>query len=338
VATVIPQKDYVRFLLTGERCTDASDAAGTALFDQAEGTWDCELSRLAGVDLSALPEIRLPLASGGVVTVSGARRTGLRRGTPVIVGATDTAAELISLGLVAEGWLAKIASTGTVVAVDGAPRPDPLVMTYPHVTADVWYQVAATNFAAQSRTWAARILGLDATTASGAAAFDRLASRAPAGSHGLLFLPFLAGERTPYWDSELRAAFVGLTAAHSRADLARAVLEGVAFSIRACRAALGDTRGQLTLSGGGVRSSLWRRILVSALGERARLVAPQGPALGAALLALAASYDRPLKPPPGRRVTSVAPNAAWCASYDRLYRIYQDAAAAMTSISHRLQR
>jgi xylulokinase len=340
IACVLPQKDYVRYALTGTAATDPSDAAGTALYDPRRGRWADELLALVDLRSSQLPPIMPALEVAGHVSRSGARRTGLRAGVPVFVGATDTAVELLSLGLRHTGTMIKIASTGTVVRVESTARPDRLLMTYPHAVADHWYRVAATNFAAQARAWTARLLGIDVSSPAGVAAFDRLARRAPAGSHELLFLPFLAGERTPYWDSQLRGAFLGLAARHGPAELARATLEGVAFSLRACRDAVGtdETKAAAFLSGGGLQSQLWRKILVSALGAAATLSTPHGPGVGAAQLARSALKAQGAPPPPaGRRNLVVNPDADWATTYDQLFPLYREAAAAITGISHRLE-
>jgi xylulokinase len=339
LSLVLPQKDFVRYAMTGSVATDPTDAAGTALYDARAGHWVEELLQAAGVSRSQMPPIVSPRDIGGHVTASWARATGLRQGIPLLVGATDTALELLSVGMRDAGSLVKIASTGTVVDVTASARPHRLLMTYPHVVEGRWYSVAATSFAASARAWIADILGLEVSSPKGVAAFDRLASQAVPGSKGLLFLPFLAGERTPYWDPRLRGGFIGLTAAHGRAEIARSVLEGVAFALRACAEVTGLVRTECCLTGGGLESRLWRKILVSILGFTGTAITPHGPGYGAALLSRSAQR-RELEPPPVivRRTIAVLPDDDWAVAYDRLFPTYNDAAMSITPLSHSLDR
>jgi xylulokinase len=171
---------------------------------------------------------------------------------------------------------------------------------------------------------------------------NRRASRVPAGAEGVLFLPFLEGERTPYWDAHLRAAFLGVSSSHRREHLARAVLEGVALALRDCRDVMVDAGFRVEqpfLAGGGVSSKLWRDILVSALGHPGVLADPQGPAVGAAMLAAvpgATIADQIRQRLPVPRTTTVEPVADWIHTYDSLHQTYRLAAEAITDVSHRL--
>jgi xylulokinase len=171
---------------------------------------------------------------------------------------------------------------------------------------------------------------------------NRRASRVSAGSEGVLFLPFLEGERTPYWDAQLRGAFLGLSSAHRREHLARAVLEGVAMALRDCRDVM--ERAGLPvqapyLAGGGTSSRLWRTILVSALGQPGAVAEPQGPAVGAAIMAFASgatTASQILQRVPAPRTRTVEPVPEWVTTYDALHHTYRLAAEAVTSVSHRL--
>jgi xylulokinase len=346
IRLVLVQKDFVRYRMTGTSATDPSDAAGTAMMDQRSLSWDDDLVAEAGIAPEALPPIESAFAVGGGLTAGWARETGLRRGTPVAIGGTDTVAELISLDAVAPGdSLVKIASTGTVVAVAEVPRPHRLLLTYPHGLPGLWYTCAATNTAAAAFTWL-RQLAFDAVPdrPDGYARITRVAARAPAGSAGLIFLPFLDGERCPFWDSQLRGAFLGLSAAHGAHHLARSVLEGVAYSLRSCRDLMHETGHEVRspyLTGGGVASSLWRSILASALAQKGRLADPQGPGVGAALIAAAATrggWDDPDRLKLHRSVRSVPAREEWVETYDSAYAIYADAAERLTPVSHELAR
>jgi xylulokinase len=338
-------KDYATFLLTGRPSTDPSDAAGTAMYDQRRGVWDEDVCRQAGLDSVRLPPIHRATDIAGGLTAEWASLTGIAAGTPVIVGATDTAAELYSLGLITPGTgLVKIASTGTVVAVLGEPRPDPRILTYPHVSDGLWYTLTATNTAAVAFSWLRETVFASAqgTPAATYAEMDAVASTVPAGSAGLMFLPFLDGERSPYWDPNLRASFLGISGAHGRAHLSRAVLEGVCFSLRDCRdllAGLGIEVPEPIFTGGGVESELWRTILASVLGVSGRTASPQGPAIGSAYLAAAAvgGSDATLEiPRPAPLMAPVELRPDWRATYDWAYAVYLEAARRVTRLSHQL--
>jgi xylulokinase len=338
-------KDYVTFLLTGEAVTDPSDAAGTAMYDQRSAAWAEDLCRDAGLDAAHLPPIRRATDVAGGLTQEWSSITGIPAGTPVIVGATDTAAELYSLDLVTPGTgLVKIASTGTVVAVLEEPRPDPRTLTYPHVSPGLWYTLAATNTAAVAFSWLRETVfaAPQGTPAATYAEMDAVASAVPAGAEGVLFLPFLDGERSPYWDPHLRASFLGLSGAHRRPHLSRAVLEGVCFSLRDCRdllRGLGVEVSRPILTGGGVESELWRTILASVLGVVGNTASPQGPAIGSAYLAAAAvggSVPDRAVPSPKPTLAPVEPRLDWQATYDCLYPVYLEATRRVAGLSHDL--
>ena len=341
---VLISKDWIRSELTGVDVTDPSDAAGTAMFDLWAGTWSVDLVEAAGVSLDVLPPIHPATAVGGALSPGWGRRLGLRSGIPVAVGATDTAAELVSVGAVEVGdAIIKIASTGTVVVVTNEPRPDPRLLTYPHAVPGRFYGLAATSTAATSDVWLrSALLGTGAGDPElGRDEARRLAARVPPGSDGLLFLPYLEGERSPRWDAELRGAFLGLSSSHTRAHLCRAVLEGVAMSLRDCRDAMADAGLELNepiLAGGGLRSPLWQRIVVDVLDQPSRHMTTQGPSIGAAMIAGSAVGLEVAAGSSGgrRRGRRVLPDPDRARTYDGLYRIYGDAAQALTDISHEL--
>jgi xylulokinase len=341
IAHVLITKDFVRHQLTGDVATDPSDAAGTAMYDQRGGTWIEETCREAGLRPAQMPPILSARSSLRGLSDTWAKRTGIAAGTPVCVGCTDTAAELISLGADSPGQsMIKIASTGTVVAVLAEPRPDRRTMTYPHVAEGRWFTLAATNSAATAYKWLRETMfgGSAQIESATYAEMDRVASEVAAGSAGVLFLPYLTGERSPYWDSDLRAAFLGVSAAHRREHFVRAVLEGVAFSLRDCREILSEL-GVLVedpyFIGGGLGSQLWASILASVLHVRGSLVDRSGPAVGAAVIA-ASGVGTILSVP--KKITIVEPNPAWGAVYDRMHGLYRQAAHDLTAISHQLAR
>jgi xylulokinase len=313
------------------------------MFDQRARAWIEPLCRDAGLTVDQLPPIQCATDVAGGLSTEGARLLGLRVGTPVSVGATDTAAELTSVGANQPGSaLVKIASSGVVVAVSDEPQPNRRVLTYPHPVSGLWYTVAATSTAATAYRWLRDTVFTPAgeRRASSYAKMDALASGVPAGAGGVLFLPFLEGERSPYWDRDLRAAFLGVSSAHGLAHLCRAVMEGVALSLRTCRdllAGIGLPTHNPYLGGGGVGSPLWRQILVSALGEPAYVATPQGPAVGAAILAAAAVGEVPF-PSGSTSLETVSPEPDWRATYERLYATYGVAVDALSDVSHNLVR
>jgi xylulokinase len=238
----------------------------------------------------------------------------------------------------------KIASTGTIVGVSARPTVDRKLLTYPHPVPGQWYTLAATNTATVAYQWLRETV-FAAPAGPPTVTYEDInerASRVAAGAEGVLFLPFLEGERTPYWDPHLRGAFLGVSSAHGRDHLARAVLEGVALALRGCRdvmEAAGLPIRRPFLAGGGTSSVLWRRILVSALGQVGQVAEPQGPAVGAAILARAAGATTAreiVQRLPPRRSTTVDPDVAWTSTYDGLYRVYGRAAEAITDVSHEL--
>jgi xylulokinase len=341
VRWVLPGKDFIRFRMTGDVATDRSDAAGTAMYDQRADCWIAEAIDATALSADVLPPVVGATELGGGLSEAWSRRTGVPQGTPVAVGATDTAAELVALGASEPRTsLVKIASTGTVVAVSSEPRPDPRVLTYPHPLGNLWYTVAATNTAATAYTWLRGAL-FEADAARPAQLYEVMnlvASEVEPGAGGVLFLPFLEGERSPFWDPYVRAAFLGLSSWHSRPHLCRSVLEGVALSLRSCRDLLAElglqTRGP-RLAGGGTASEVWVEILLSTLGEEGVLVEPQGPALGAAMLggiAVGALGDA-LAP---RSTRTMPPRADWLEAYDRLYDTYRRACELVRPISRDL--
>ena len=302
VRTVLLPKDYVRWRLTGERATDAADASGTLLFDVAGRRWSSELIGQVGIDAASLPAVHEGSAVTGRLVRAGAEATGLAAGTPVVAGGGDQAAGAVGMGIVSPGTVsATIGTSGVVFAATDRPARDPRgrVHTFCHAAPDRWHVMGVTQGAGLSLRWLRDTLGPG--PGSGAEAggpdapgdpYDRLcaeAAEAPPGADGVLWAPYLMGERTPHLDPEARAALVGLSAAHGRAHVIRAVLEGVAFSLRDSLTILdemGVPATRIRLGGGGARSRLWRQIQADAYRQPVDvLAAEEGAAYGAALLA-----------------------------------------------------
>ncbi len=265
----LTSKDYLLFLLTGERAADPSSAAATLLFDLQRNEWDPELAGLAGLSPAALPAIRPALAVGGRVSPAAAGEFGLPVGTPVQTGMLDSAAELLGAGALAPGdGLVRLGTAGGVMLVGDKAECAGEVLTYPHPLTGLHYRQAATNCCALSLRWLKSCLGDETGTEPSFAQLDELAAAAPAGADGLFFHPYLQGERAPYWEPFLRGSFCGLTLSHGRPALVRAVLEGTAYSLRDClRVLSSDLPARLALVGGGVKSRVWPQILANILGR-----------------------------------------------------------------------
>ena len=293
VRAVMLPKDYVRFRLTGERATDMADASGTLLLDVAHRRWSREMLQAAEIDEKSLPSLYESTDVSGKASSQGAAETGLRVGTPVVAGAGDQAAGATGMGIVATGTVsATIGTSGVVFAATDRPALDPRgrVHTFCHAIPGRWHVMGVTQAAGLSLRW---FRDTFATDSSGAReSYDRLtaeAAKISPGSDGLLWTPYLMGERTPHLDSNARGALVGLTASHTRAHVVRAILEGVAFSLRDTFTLFREMNVPVTsirLGGGGARSPLWRQIQADVYGHAVEIVeAEEGAAYGAALLA-----------------------------------------------------
>jgi xylulokinase len=323
-------KDYIRYKLTGEYASEVSDASGTAVFDVVNRRWSFEMMDALGLDRSLLPECRESIEVSGRITKDVAALTGLAAGTPVVGGGGDQASSAIGNGVVAPGIVSCTLGTSGVVfahmeqvAYDPAGR----VHTFCHAVPGKWHVMGVTQGAGLSLQWLRNQLApgtdYDALTAE--------AAQAPAGSQGLFWLPYLMGERTPHLDATARGGWIGLTAKHTRADLIRAVIEGVSYSQRDCLdivEGLGVPVESVRASGGGAKSAFWRQLLASVLDRRVvTLETQEGSAYGAALLALAGSGDggsvEDVCRVAIRETDSVSPNTADAAVYRNGHRIYQ---------------
>jgi xylulokinase len=289
VAHVLLPKDYVRWRLTGEYALDKADGAGTILFDLAARDWSPEVVAALRVDPAWLPPTFEGPVVTGRLTTAAAEATGLRAGTPVVAGGGDQSANAVGVGAVRPGVAAlSLGTSGVVFATTDRPIRDPRgqVHAFCHAVPDRWHLMTVMLSAAGSLRWFRDTLapGEDyghLTAAAGAVS---------PGSDGLLFLPYLTGERSPHPDPLARGAFVGLTVSHDRRHLTRAVLEGVAFGLRdgldLMRAAGMPAPSQIRASGGGTASPVWRQILADVLdAEIATVSTTEGAAYGAGLLA-----------------------------------------------------
>lgn len=219
-------KDYLRFVLTGVRAIDPSNAASTALFDVRSGEWMAMLCADIGIDPSWLPGVVSSLDDGAALTEHWGQRLGLRAGCPVVAGANDTSDELVSVGATAPGsGVVKIATTGTVVVVDAVPHSAPGLLTYPHAEPGMWYMLAATNTAGGALAWlCTNVLG-GTGDADDIRRIEQSAGGVAAGADGLTAFPWFAGERAAVQRADVRAAFLGAGIEHTSAHFGRAVME-----------------------------------------------------------------------------------------------------------------
>jgi xylulokinase len=293
VRSVLLPKDYVRLRLTGERATDVADASGTLLLDVRRRAWSREMLGHAEIDERLLPRVFESPEVTGRVSPEGAEATGLREGTPVVAGAGDQAAGAVGMGIVRPGTVsATIGTSGVVFAATDKPALDRggRVHTFCHAVPGRWHVMGVTQAAGLSLRWFRDHFGAGAE--DGRDPYERLieeASGAPAGSDGAVWTPYLMGERTPHLDPHARAALTGLTASHTRAHVVRAILEGVAFSLRDTLTIFAEMKlpvETIRLGGGGARSALWRQIQADVYRHTVEIVeAEEGAAYGAALLA-----------------------------------------------------
>lgn len=286
-------KDYVRFRLTGELACDVADGSGTLLLDVAKRAWADEVVSKTGLDPKMLPELYESQEVCGKISAAGAKETGLAAGTPVVAGAGDQAAGAVGIGITRPGTVsATIGTSGVVFAATDRPALDPAgrLHTFCHAIPDRWHVMGVTQAAGLSLRWFRDQLFCAGNTNGDP--YDRMTEQAasvPAGSEGAFWAPYLMGERTPHLDPNATAAFVGLTASHTRAHLVRAILEGVAFSLKDTFTILeeiGVPAQKIRLGGGGARSPLWCQIQADVYaGVVEILAAEEGAAFGAAILA-----------------------------------------------------
>lgn len=293
VRHIMLPKDYVRLRLTGEHAIDMADASGTLLLDVANRRWSREVLEAMQLDDGLLPKLYESPDVCGAVSKEGGASTGLRTGTPVVAGAGDQAAGAIGMGIVLPGAVsATIGTSGVVFAATDRPALDPhgRLHTFCHAIPERWHVMGVTQAAGLSLRWFRDQFG--AGSDDGRDAYERLSEEAEKiapGSDGLLWLPYLMGERTPHLDPNARAAFLGVTASHTRGHLLRAILEGVAFSLRDTFTIFEEMKvpvQHIRLGGGGARSALWRQIQADIYGRDVeRVEAEEGAAYGAAILA-----------------------------------------------------
>jgi xylulokinase len=330
-AHILLPKDYIRYRLSGAYDTDKAGAAGTQLFNIEKRDWSPELLDVLEIPRTWLPETHEGPEITSAVSEHAASMTGLKAGTPMVGGGGDQAAGAVGVGAVETGIVGLVLGTSGVVF---ASTPEPFIEeegrlhAFCHAVPDTWHLMGVMLSAAGSLQWYRDTLapGMD---------FDYLVAPAEeieAGAEGLLFLPYLTGERTPYPDPHARAGFIGLTLRHTRPHMTRAVLEGVAFGLRdsmeLVKASGLSTIDQIRISGGGAKSALWRQVLADVMeNELVTVNTTEGAAYGAALLAGVGTGVWSSVPEACRATIRVVnrtePQTGQVRTYNELYPLYQ---------------
>lgn len=341
IAHVLLPKDYVRFRLTDRYAMDRAGGSGTILFDLVRRDWSTEVVDTLGIPRGWLPDTFEGPEQTGVLSGSAAASTGLRAGTPVYAGGGDQAANAVGTGAVAPGTIAmSIGTSGVVFAPTNGPvfEPDGRLHSFCHAVPDIWHLMGVMLSAAGSFQWLREALAPDAS-------YDELnaaAAAVPPASNGLIFLPYLSGERTPHPDPLARGAFIGLTVRHGLGHMARAVMEGVAFGLRDSAELVRSSvpLDEVTVSGGGASSPLWLQIIADTVNLPVRVVGTsEGAAHGAALLAATGAGAFSTVAEASAAAVEVGPPiepTADAATYEEAYLVYRELYPALRSSFPRL--
>lgn len=348
VYKVLQPKDFIKYRLTKNPSTDYTDAAATLMLDCRSHKWSKEILEKTSIPLEILPEIHEPHEVIGSISRRAAEDLKLKEGTPVVAGAGDVAAESFAVGLLEEGSsLIRLGTAGAIFVTTRKPVPDPKkrVFYFAHVIKGYWFIVAATQASGWSVRWLREVFYTGLSEEEAYPLIDSEAKEAPVGSEGLIYHPYLMGERSPYWDPFLRGDFIGVTARHSRKHFSRAVLEGVAFSFKdnfEVIKELGAKLEEVKLIGGGAKSSIWRKIICDVLGVKAYLPKVGDASLGAAMLAglgvkvfedYREAVEKCLK------IEAVEePDLKNYQLYSRLFKIYKDAQKRLQKVNHEIAR
>ena len=352
--TILLPKDYFRFRLTGTRAMDVAEASGTLFFDVSQRKWSKAMLEASSIDESLLPTLHESPEISGAISKEGAAATGLLAGTPVVAGAGDQAAGAVAMGIVRPGAVsATIGTSGVVFAATSRPVLDPRgrIHTFCHAIPGRWHVMGVTQAAGLSLRWFRDEFGAGNDEAAAHPYLDpyeRLtgeAAKAPPGADGLLWAPYLMGERTPHLDPHARGALVGITAQHRRGHVVRAILEGVAFSLRDSFEIFRELKiptRSVRLGGGGARSELWRQIQADVYGMTVEIVeAEEGPAYGAALLAGVGAGVWPSVEDACDKAVLVAqrvsPDAGSATHMNLRYAVYRQMYPALSGIFHELR-
>jgi len=340
-AHILLPKDYVRLHLTGEYATDVADGSGMLLLDIKKRDYSGEILSFLEIDEKLLPKVFESPEVTGKVTAEAAEATGLAEGTPVVGGAGDQAAAAVGNGIVRGGAIcATLGTSGVVFAATDEPLidvPRGRVHTFCHAVPGKWHVMGVVLAAGGSLQWVRNELAEAEKAAAeerGIDVYDVLCDKArftPPGAEGLIFLPYLTGERSPINDPHARGAWIGLTVRHTKGHLVRAVVEGASFAMRDCLEVLKELGGEIKdirLSGGGAASDLWRSVQAAVYNHPVSLLeVSEGSAYGAALLAMVgggfyASVEETCDAVV-RTAGRAKPDPAAAAVYEKLFPVYR---------------
>ncbi|WP_044974183.1 xylulokinase [Ruminococcus sp. HUN007] len=336
---ILLPKDYVRFMLTGEYATEVSDASGMQLLDVPNRCWSDEVLEKLDIDKSLLAKVYESPEITGYITEKAAQITGLKAGTPVVGGAGDNAAAAVGTGIVKDGKaFTTIGTSGVVFAHTSSVQIDPKgrVHTFCCAVPGCWHIMGVTQAAGLSLKWFRDNFckeEMDKANAEGVSEYflmDKEAESVKIGADKLLYLPYLMGERTPHLDPDIRGCFFGLSAMHTKAHFIRAVMEGVAYSLRDCKSIIsemGTEINDMMACGGGGTSPLWRTMLADLYDCPVKTVTcKEGPALGVAILAFVGTgvYESVEKACEVMIKTDKTqePDASRTAEYEKYYQLY----------------
>jgi xylulokinase len=342
-------KDAIVARMTGVFVTDPSDASGMNLYDLSTGTWSPRILAAVDLDPAQLPEIRPSSAVVGEVSALVAAEVGVPAGTPVVIGGGDGACAAAGAGVVAEGAAYNyVGSSSWIALATRAPifDPDYKTFTFAHLVPDMFMPDGTMQAAGASYQWARdqicpfEVQAAEAMRISPYELLNAQAATSPPGAHGLLFLPYLMGERSPHWNPRARGAFIGLTIRHTRADMIRAVLEGVAMNLRIVLdafAAQGAEVDAIRLIGGGARGRLWNQIMADVYGVPVQRLAilEEATSMGAALtggVGVGLYPDFTMAKRMNPVAATLDPDPAAQAVYTDLLPIFSQAYAALTPV------
>jgi xylulokinase len=345
-------KDYIVFKLTGKFVTDYSDASGTNLFDINHLTWDKKILDTLDIPAGLLPDTFPSAEKAGRVSTAAASETGLKEGTPVVIGGGDGSCACVGAGVVSEGSAyVVLGSSSWISLASKAPRYDDEKRTFNwvHLDPELYTPCGTMQAAGFSYNWYRNTLCRDEIARSekeGTKAYaliDEAVKESPAGSGGLLYLPYLLGERSPRWNHEARGAFIGLSITSGKGDISRSVLEGVGFNLRLILEILEKDGGieELTAIGGGAKGAVWLQILADIWQKPLHIpvFTEEATSLGAAIaggIGIGAFKNYGVIREFNAVRNTVTPDAAKSASYNELYSIFNEAYAALLGTYGRL--
>ncbi|WP_053218508.1 xylulokinase [Virgibacillus senegalensis] len=341
---VLP-KDYLRYKMTGELHMEYSDAAGTLLLNISEKQWSPEICEAVGIDVDLCPPLVESHAEIGTITEDFAERTGMHAATRVFAGGADNACGAIGSGILEDGkTLCSIGTSGVVLSYEQGPEKDfkGKVHYFNHGAENAYYTMGVTLSAGYSLSWFKEVFASDED-------FDDLLAdvgSVPVGANGLLFTPYLTGERTPHADAAIRGSFIGMGSSHQRSDFVRAVMEGITFSLNESIDIFRQSGKQIDTIvsiGGGAKNEVWLQMQADIFDAKiVKLSSEQGPGMGAAMLAaygcgwfdsLADCADHFLK-----EAASYEPNQENVQQYRELFLLYKSIYKHTADINHELMR